>query len=34
MDIDFSLSPDTQAVLLLCGALGRSDRDLPPLTPG
>ena len=34
MDIDFSLSPDTQAVLLLCGALGRNDRDLPPLTPG
>lgn len=34
MDIDFSLSPDTQAVLLLCGALGRNDRDLLPLTPG
>lgn len=34
MDIDFSLSPDTQAVLLLCGALGRNDRELPPLTLG
>ena len=34
MDIDFSLSPDTQAVLLLCGALGRNDRDLSPLTHG
>lgn len=34
MKIDFSLSPDTQAVLLLCGALGRKDRELPPLTPG
>ncbi|MDY5597966.1 MAG: DNA-processing protein DprA [Kiritimatiellia bacterium] len=34
MNIDFSLSPDTQAVLLLCGALGRNDRELPPLTLG
>ena len=34
MDIDFNLGPDTQAVLLLCGALGRNDRDLQPLTPG
>lgn len=34
MEIDFSISPDTQAVLLLCGALGRSDRELSPITPG
>lgn len=34
MDIDFNMSPDTQAVLLLCGALGRSGRDPSPLTPG
>jgi len=31
---DFSLSPDTQAILLLCGSLGRADRSLLPLTPG
>lgn len=34
MDIDFSITPDTQVVLLLCGALGRNDRELAPLTPG
>ena len=33
-DIDFNLSPDTQAVLLLCGMLGRQDRSLVPLTSG
>ena len=33
-DMDFNISPDTQVVLLLCGALGRQDRSLAPLTPG
>lgn len=33
-DMDFNISPDTQAVLLLCGALGRQDRSLVPLTVG
>lgn len=33
-DMDFNISPDTQAVLLLCGALGRQDRSLAPLTVG
>ena len=32
MEMDFSVSEDTQVVLLLCGALGRADRDLAPLT--
>lgn len=32
MEMDFSVSEDTQVVLLLCGALGHSDRDLAPLT--
>lgn len=34
MEMDFSLSPDTQAILLLCGSFGRQDRTLAPLTPG
>ncbi len=34
MDSDFSISSDTQVVLLLCGALGRGDRELAPLTLG
>lgn len=34
MEMDFNLSPDTQAILLLCGSLGRADRSLLPLTPG
>lgn len=32
MNMDFTVSEDTQVVLLLCGALGRTDRDLAPLT--
>ncbi len=34
MEMNFSISPDTQAVLLLCGALGHNDRELSPITPG
>lgn len=34
MEMDFSVSSDTQAVLLLCGTLGHNDRGLTPLTPG
>lgn len=34
MDLDFSLSPDTQVILLLCSCFGRMDRVLAPLTPG
>lgn len=34
MEIDFSVSPDTQAVLLLCSLFGRNDHELAPLTPG
>lgn len=32
MTADFSLSPDAQAVLLLCSAFGRNDRAAEPLT--
>lgn len=34
MAFDFKVSLDTQATLLLCGGLGRADRDLTPLTLG
>lgn len=34
MEMNFSISLDTQAVLLLCGALGRNDREQSPLTLG
>ena len=32
MDVGFSVSDDTQVVLLLCGALGRADSTAQPLT--
>ncbi len=32
MNVDFSLTPDTQAVLLLCGECGRKNLNVAPLT--
>lgn len=34
MEQNFSLSPDTEVILLLCGALGRQNAAVAPLTPG